>query len=1004
MLGRTAWALTVGALTLSSPAFAALYPQALNISAGPLPDSLQILESQTGIELLYDHTLIIGLQSPPVHGDFTTEAALRQLLADTSLTARRAKSGAWIVERSAAPPLLQQDAVIPEILVVGQRTQNADIRRFENDVQPYTVVTKAELVSADRDNVDQFFTSRITQNTTVVPPSLTQTGSTVSEINLRGLGSDNTLILIDGRRMPGLPDAASGFKQSDLNTIPMHAIKRIEVLTGSAGGIYGLGALGGVVNVVLDRDSQGLDLYVTDGISSRGDSGRHGVELSFGHTSQDAQSDLSLFASYDQSDSPLVGQRSYRVRDLQQIAAQAPGNYLQQQLHGNSVTVDGGGTNLTFKPAYGGAQLPSDHTFLPVGFSGSMSALASALTQHAGTLDSTLADGDANSDLGSNPRSQSLMMNVRHRFGAQLEVYADVLMLESRGRTTSRSADGHAIIEPNSPANPFTSSIVVHFPVPQAEQQMESHDENTRYTAGLLAELPFDWRGTMEASFGSFRYSLQYSMDLFTQNYLFLSGAPSDLQTNPLGDWQAFQTALGSGKGRIWLDLPISSRFRNGSLRLAGPVFKTAEGPATLTLLAERRSDDLPAQTQSVTEQINGTTTSIQGVAPSRSKNTTSLSGEFRARLIGEHAPVALLRDLELQLAIRRDDQKNDFTRNPSLADGERLHPEFVATAYTVGAKITPSPWLTLRSSVATGGQPPTPDALREAGELTTTFISGTDPKRGNSNLGVDGPILWKAGGYAGLKPATANTFFLGSMIMPFGEDGPRFGIDYSRIRLIDLDVGLLPDTVLEHENFWPERVIRAPLTDADRAKGYTAGRILILDTRRTNGAGLDVDTLDTHVQWPLRVTGGRLRLYADATYQMKNLSRSLFEPEVENAGYQDGPLKWRVNGGVMWSTAQVTIGANLQYFDSSVLRPGPPGSSAAIQIEAQGSQRISSQTYLDLHATWRPPLRRDVLTVDFGVVNVLDRAPPRLTGEPGYSRYGDPRQRRFELVLRAHF
>src|SRR5262249_52112985 len=159
--------------------------------------------------------------------------ALRQLLSLTDLNARRAESGAWIVEPPAAAPLARPDAVVPEILVTSQRTQNADIRRFENDVQPYTVVTKREVVSAHRDQLDQYFNSRITSNTQAVPPGLTQMGDSLSSIDLRGLGPQNTLVLIDGRRMPQIPASASDFRQTDLDAIPLHAIQRIEVLTGA---------------------------------------------------------------------------------------------------------------------------------------------------------------------------------------------------------------------------------------------------------------------------------------------------------------------------------------------------------------------------------------------------------------------------------------------------------------------------------------------------------------------------------------------------------------------------------------------------------------------------------------------------------------------------------------------------------------------------------------------------------------------------------------------------
>jgi outer membrane receptor protein involved in Fe transport len=986
----------------------------VSIGAGPLPQSLQTLERQTGIELLFDSSSIIGLQSPAVRGNLSTEGALRQLLAKTDLTVRRAESGAWIVERPAAPPLARPDAVVPEILVVGQRTQNADIRRFENDVQPYTVVTKAEILGAHRDDVDQYFTSRITANTQVVPTGLSQSADTGSAIDLRGLGSENTLVLIDGRRMPRLPISGTGFRQVDLNAIPLHAIKRIEVLTGTAGGIYGFGALGGVVNVVLDRDSRGLELHVTGGISSRGDAGRRAVEASFGHTSEDGRTDFTLFASHSQSDPLLVGQRGYAVRDRQLNAELLGQMALLEQPHGNSVSVLGLGSNLVFKPEFGGAALPSDHTFLPTGFSGSAAALATTLTQHAGQMDFTLAEGDAHSDLGSNPRSDALLVNVRHRFSEGLEAYADAVVLRSRGESNNRRSDGSAIMSPTSPANPFTSYIAVYFPVSRMDQQVAKRVESTRYTAGIMTKLPLDWRGTAEASLGSFRYTVSTFGQTPSQDFLFLFGNPSDLDVNPLGDWNAFQHAMTADPNRFSSGYTFHDHFSDDSLRLAGPVFSIGAGPTTLTLLAEHWKEDVPTSSQIDSSEFGGMTDTTLTPIFSRSSATTSLYAELRSRVFAASAPAPPLQGLELQLAVRRDDERDDFARNPSgNDDAGRVHARFVGTVYTAGAKITPWPWLMLRGSYATGEQPPPLYALRERDQQITTGASIADPKRGGTYLGMDGPVLYKGEGDESLEAVRTSTAFWGTVLTPFGEDGPRLAIDFSRIRETRDLLSLTPDLVMAHEDFWPQRVIRAPLTDADRAKGYTAGRVIVIDTRDMNGAARNVDAIDAHAEWPLRFLNGRLRLYADATYQMNNREMGFFQPDMQSAGYFNGPLKWRANGGVDWSTDRLTIGTNLQYFGSSlVIQQGQLPILNDLTVEAQGSRYIPSQVYLDLHTTWRFPIRDPAqspeLALDFGIINVLDRAPPRESSfidmGPGYSRYGDPRQRRFELVLSGRF
>jgi outer membrane receptor protein involved in Fe transport len=302
---------------------------------------------------------------------------------------------------------------------------------------------------------------------------------------------------------------------------------------------------------------------------------------------------------------------------------------------------------------------------------------------------------------------------------------------------------------------------------------------------------------------------------------------------------------------------------------------------------------------------------------------------------------------------------------------------------------------------------------LIEIAPLTTTAPLAKDPRRGGQELGAGGAYQVLLGGNPKLGTTLAKTTSLGGVFTPIGLDGPRLALDYSHIvRTRDL-LSLSADAIMANEDAWPERVTRAPLTDADRALGFTAGRVIVFDGRISNGASLVVDALDMHVSWPLTVAAGALRLYADATYQMHNVHKAPFQPDMDFDGYENGPLKWRANAGVDWSTNRLTIGANLQFFGHYlVLQQGPLSSSDALYVEVQGSRWVPSQAYLDLHATWRLPALpfapADALTVDFGVVNVLDKAPPRefsaVFGGPGYSRYGDPRQRRFELGLSAHF
>ena len=1038
MTARTVLAISVWALTFAGLANAGALEYQVNITEGPLTSGLRTLQSQTGIELLYDGDVVREFQAPPVVGTLTTGAALQQLLSETELTVRRASSGAWIIERQTTAPLAQQDAAVAEILVVGRRTQNADIRRTERDVQPYTVATGEEIRRAHRDNIDQFISSRVTTNTTIIQSLTAVNADMMSSVDLRGMGDADTVVLIDGRRMPGIPFTDTGLRQADLNSIPLHAIDRIELLTGAAGGIHGFGALGGVVNVVLDRDVDGLEVFTTQGISSRGDARRHSVEARFGQSFNEGSTDFMVFAAHQELDTLRTGEREFVARDRRQTAKLAPEFYPLLFTHGNSIEVRSlfafdpdtfeliAEPDLTLKPEFGGGTLRSNLTYLPLGFSGDNAALATALREHAGAVDFSNDRNVTASDLGPNPQSDAVFANFRHRFQSGWETYLDAVLLRSRGESHVTDSfrygllNGSALMAPESPANPFNEYVNVSYPILLLEGGVEKRVENSRYTVGLEGGLPFDWRGTAEVSWGRLHYSSS-NADALPANGVFfgLLGDPSDLDTNPLGDWDAFERVTKTGVWRSTLDLDFNGRFGAQSLRLAGPIFHTRAGPATLTMLVERRSERVPDNTYIATLGIDEIGEPNVFREDPRSQRSRSYYGELRTRVFDEEAHMPLIRGLEFQLAIRRDDREDDFSSDPDLPDSEFMHTRFAGTAYTAGAKVSPARWLMLRASYATGEQPP---PLRNlVSEQSLTFYPGettvlADPKRGGNFLGDEAGFDVLLRGNSGLRMARANTLFLGTVLTPFGEDGPSFALDYSRIRT-SRDIHTYEVTeIFAHEDAWPGRVRRAPLTDEDRANGYTGGLVQVIDDRDTDDGRREVEAYDLRAEWPLSFLGGRLRLYADATYHKRNLQKARFVPDVVWDGYLDGPLKRRANGGFDWSTNKLTIGANLQYFSSSLIFTHDFFTlSDEDNARIQGSRHIPSQKYLDLNGSWRistPNLGPvDNLTIDVGMVNVLDTAPPRENSffnrtnpGSGYSRYGDPRMRRFELGVSCQF
>ncbi|MBV8688047.1 MAG: TonB-dependent receptor [Alphaproteobacteria bacterium] len=1023
MSGRTAfgpWALL--ALAFATPARADSRPFPINIESGALASALQDLTRQTGAELLYDRRLVRGLRSRPIQGRLTAEAALRQLLRGTGLTSRRSASGAWLIERSPVapsqsrprarpehgqPPREQADLDVPEILVTGIRSQNADIRRRENDIQPYRVDRGEEVVSAHRDDVDQYFSTRVTGNTEVLPVVLRGSGETRSEIDLRGLGPGGTLVLLDGRRLPSIPVSGLEFNQPDINAVPLHAIERIETLTGTAGGIYGFGALGGVVNVVLRRDYRGAELHVTGGLSTRGDAGRLALEGRLGFTPDHGRTDVMLYVSRVRGDPVLTGQRNFLFRDRIETAARAPDLFFERQPVLDAITVFGAqGEELVFKPEYGGGSLGSDHSFLPTGFSGTRADLVAALTAHSGQFELRPGRGTGIGDIGANGKTEALIANLRHRFGAGWEAYLDVTLLRNRGRFERHEASAFQFLSADTPTNPFAQSLFVYFPLPDRDLIHQARVDSARYTAGLIAPLPFGWRGIAEATLGRLKAS-----DLTTLNHQW-SGFFDTGQLDIFGDWKQFQAGIASSFNNAFFGDRARNRYDEQSLRLAGPLFHTAAGPATLTLLAERRRESIPSSTSSTFFGAIGPDISESKTA-SRGLTNRSVYAELRSRLFGDGA-FAPVRDLEIQLALRHDEERVDFSRNPdTLDDSLRLRRRFSGTAFTAGAKVSPLSWLILRGSYATGDQPPSLPSLIDR-EDPFSFIFAHDPKRGGSFPGFDGVQLvdYLDGGSADLTTSHAATLSLGAIVEPLGDLGPRLSLDYSRIRRTHDFYEPSDQTILDHEAFWPDRIVRAPLSDEDRALGYTGGRITRFDSRGLNGEGREVETIDGRVEWPLRFLGGRLRLYGAATWQLRNVEHRLFAGDIEHVGWAAGPLEWRANGGFDWNVGATTFGSNVQYFGRYRLTAfEDTGLTNSSVIRAQGSQWVPAQTYVDLYARRRFRLggagSPRELEVDFGIVNLLDTAPPRESAyfrETSFSPYGDPRQRRVELTLSSSF
>jgi iron complex outermembrane recepter protein len=141
----------------------------------------------------------------------------------------------------------------------------------------------------------------------------------VANVNLRGLGSSNTLVLLNGQRLP--TDAVNG--AVDLNMIPMAAVERIEVLKDGASAIYGSDALGGVVNIITRKDFKGTEARISQTVAEGKGGARTDLSLVNGVTSE--KLNVVTVAQFRDNAAVYARDRSWSAKTLSTIGG--PGSY-----------------------------------------------------------------------------------------------------------------------------------------------------------------------------------------------------------------------------------------------------------------------------------------------------------------------------------------------------------------------------------------------------------------------------------------------------------------------------------------------------------------------------------------------------------------------------------------------------------------------------------------------------------------------------------------------------
>ncbi len=205
-----------------------------------------------------------------------------------------------------------EDAVKLEKFVVTGSNIPSTETTAEARTFPVATIDRRLIDQSGFQNTTELLQKMTLSNGGSVPFSNNATGFTPggTSTSLRGLGPDATLVLVNGRRMPFYPVGQGGTQSFvDLNTIPLSAIERIEVLKDGASAVYGADAVAGVVNIIFRKGYDGAEASVTYGNTTNKDSSEFTANIMYGVTTD--KSSILVGANYYNREPIFQRDRSY---------------------------------------------------------------------------------------------------------------------------------------------------------------------------------------------------------------------------------------------------------------------------------------------------------------------------------------------------------------------------------------------------------------------------------------------------------------------------------------------------------------------------------------------------------------------------------------------------------------------------------------------------------------------------------------------------------------------
>lgn len=1024
-----------------------------HIAAAALDEALEAFERQAGV----GYSMDMGrrwheIRTPAIDGLFSVEAFLNKLLEGTGLTYSVTgpnhisihplpEPDTRDVRERATSAEAQRDAFLiddaPEVLIQARRTLNADLRRSQDGTQPYVVIGHDQIERSQAQSIETLIERQVTANALDNSGQGSGVQAGRSSFSLRGLGMNQTLVLVDGRRTAGLFIGGVPL-QGDLNSIPLAAVERIEILPTTASAIYGGGATGGVINIVLRHDCE-TRIVAGYGNSYAADARNRRAYLTHCVSFGEDRTHLRIAGSLSHEADLATGQRDLvqrgRDRIIQNNAAffyDAPLPPLGAQT--NFRTFDGSGLNGAGSPSFG--TVPQGYTSAD----GLTPLLANIGHYNMDLAGSAQADGGGLFVVRNGPETRYVNATIDHQFSSAISGYLDATtsrnVIQRLESVASYAGLDEVFVPADAPNNPFHQDLIATVPVVGGDRILESRLMANGLTAGLrlkrvgLEYTMWEWKlrrktplatsalpALADGTIDVFQDFSRRPLDL--QPYAYESSFPSleshtDVLTMRVG-CSRFHAPAGAGMLLASLEYR-NERFGGGGEVVAGnpSVPTTLLAPARSFTKQGRRIASAYAETRiplwsgeqaRLQESDRSANESIHGYSGCNPTGAADNGSAAAAVWASELAFERTVPRIELQLAGRFDRYRVDSAQPRNTLDSnsgsQEITSSFTSANPTIGLQFWPSRDISLRASFGTGFLPPSGDQFAPASPMEFPAGAFHDVRRGGE---LTGDVRFEAGGNPDLHPERSRSWSAGVVWKPALLTGLRVSLDYVRIQKVDnivspadlffQDLGLF-------ESLYPERVTRAAPTASDP---FGVGPIINIDATDLNIARARIDAWDLDLQYELAQSPiGDVSFWARATRQPRLEIRATPSSPAQNfAGVAGNAQKLGAVAGLIVRHGSWELSWSTRYFDTYSVGSNP------MTISSQGSGGlVSSQTYHDASVSYRFLEHGDAMSVTILLTaqNIFNQRPPFDASERGLaSALGDPRMGTYGITVSAAF